>query len=55
MSSAPSGNVEHKSNRTFTLGIEASRILAQEAKDRNVSANAIITELILQNLRGERG
>jgi hypothetical protein len=49
---ASMSEVEH--NKTFRLDIEASRLLAQEAKDRNASANAIINRLILKSLKRER-
>ena len=44
--------VEH--NKTFRLNIEAYHLLEQEARDRNLSANAVINNLILNNLKRDR-
>jgi hypothetical protein len=41
-------------NKTFRLDKSAARLLEQESKERDLSANAIVNELILKNLRRER-
>ncbi|MGA2874693.1 MAG: hypothetical protein ABSE82_04045 [Nitrososphaerales archaeon] len=47
-------SLELEHNKTFRLSNEASRLLEQEANDRNESANAIINRLIMKNLKTER-
>ena len=44
--------VEH--NKTFRLNAEASHLLEQEARDRNISVNAVVNRLILNNLKRDR-
>ena len=46
---------EETRNKTFRLKLAASNLLDQEAGDRGLSDNVIINELILKDLRRERG
>ena len=46
---------EETTNKTFRLEFPATHLLEQEMEDRNLSANAIVNELILKDLRRDRG
>ncbi|HMK84205.1 MAG TPA: hypothetical protein VK503_10850 [Candidatus Bathyarchaeia archaeon] len=41
-------------NRTFRLDAEAARLLEKESKERDISINAIVNELIVRDLRRDR-
>lgn len=46
---------EHTINRTIRLSRQAATLLEKESKDRATSENTVVNDLIMRNLRAERG
>lgn len=46
---------EHTINRTIRLSKQAAALLEKESRDRATSENTVVNDLIMRNLRAERG